>query len=185
MSPMDRAPRPAPSPQIWLRAVRTTSEYATHLAAGLTLGLMLLTVADVFMRYFLNRPIVGAFEISEYLFVAATLLGLACAEIGRNHLSVGFVVDLLGPHGRRAITLVNLAIAFTLSAVMAVYAFDSALDSFIRGETRQGYTVQIPVWPARAALPLGFGLLCMAQLANMLAEILPKIDGISTADPRR
>ena len=184
MNPEERGPPPAA--RIWpLRAVHAGAEYAAHLAAVLTLTLMLLTVADVFMRYFLNRPIVGVFELSEYLFVGATLLGLAYVETGRNHLSVSFVVDFLGPRGRRVVRLVNLAIAFALSAAMARYAFDSALDSFMRGETRQGYTVRMPMWPARAALPVGFALLCLAQLANMIAEFLPVSTSKSGADRRK
>ena len=44
------------------------------LAIAALLSIMLLTVADVFMRYVLNNPIVGSVELCEYLIVVAGFL---------------------------------------------------------------------------------------------------------------
>jgi len=59
---------------------------------------MLLTSADALSRYLLNRPIIGAYEITEkYLMVAAIFLGLSYAYRGGVFIRVTFLVDRLPP----------------------------------------------------------------------------------------
>src|SRR5438067_8078777 len=58
--------------------------------------MMCLTSADALSRYLLNRPIVGAYEITEkYLMVAAIFLGLSYAYRGGVFIRVTFLVDRL------------------------------------------------------------------------------------------
>ena len=59
-----------------------------------TIGIMCLTSADALSRYLLNRPIIGAYEITEkYLMVAAIFLGLSYAYRGGVFIRVTFLVD--------------------------------------------------------------------------------------------
>ena len=61
-----------------------------------TFVMMLLTSADALSRYLLNRPIIGAYEITEkYLMVAAIYLGLSYAYRGGVFIRVTFLVDRL------------------------------------------------------------------------------------------
>src|SRR5262249_33795532 len=61
-----------------------------------TIGIMGLTSADALSRYLLNRPITGAYEITEkYLMVAAIFLGLSYAYRGGVFIRVTFLVDRL------------------------------------------------------------------------------------------
>src|SRR5262245_2618530 len=63
-----------------------------------TVVMMLLTSADALSRYLLNRPIIGAYELTEkYLMVAAIYLGLSYAYRGGVFIRVTFVVDRLPP----------------------------------------------------------------------------------------
>ena len=57
----------------WLWRCELMLVYASVLAA---LAMMCLTSADALSRYLLNRPIIGAYEITEkYLMVATIFLG--------------------------------------------------------------------------------------------------------------
>src|SRR5712672_910826 len=61
-----------------------------------TFAMMCLTSADALSRYAFNRPILGAFEITEkYLMVAAIFLGLSYAYRGGVFIRVTFLVDRL------------------------------------------------------------------------------------------
>src|SRR5712672_2605301 len=63
-----------------------------------TFAMMCLTSADALSRYAFNRPILGAFEITEkYLMVAAIFLGLSYAYRGGVFIRVTFLVDRLPP----------------------------------------------------------------------------------------
>src|SRR5687767_9801347 len=64
-------------------------------------GMMLLTSADALSRYLLNRPILGAYEITEkYLMVALIFLGLSYAFRGGAFIRVTFLVDRLPRRAR-------------------------------------------------------------------------------------
>jgi TRAP-type C4-dicarboxylate transport system permease small subunit len=64
-----------------------------YVAATLLFGLMLLTCADVFGRYFLNHPVVGGFELTEMLLAAVIFAGLPLVTLRDDHVTV----DLLDP----------------------------------------------------------------------------------------
>ena len=60
------------------------------------LAMMCLTSADALSRYLFNRPILGAYELTEkYLMVAAIFLGLSYAYRGGMFIRVTFLVDRL------------------------------------------------------------------------------------------
>src|SRR6266550_4015713 len=61
-----------------------------------TFAMMCLTSADALSRYTFNRPILGAFEITEkYLMVAAIFMGLSYGYRGGLFIRVTFLVDRL------------------------------------------------------------------------------------------
>jgi TRAP-type C4-dicarboxylate transport system permease small subunit len=64
----------------------------TYLATISTFIIMGLTTADAAGRYIFNRPIVGAYEITErYLMIAAVFLGICTAYRGGAFIRVTFL----------------------------------------------------------------------------------------------
>jgi TRAP-type C4-dicarboxylate transport system permease small subunit len=57
------------------------------------MALMLLTCADVGGRYFLNRPVWGAFELTEMMLAALIFAGLPLVSLRNEHVTV----DLFDP----------------------------------------------------------------------------------------
>jgi TRAP-type C4-dicarboxylate transport system permease small subunit len=62
-------------------------------AGVLLFALMILTCADVFGRYFLGKPIFGAFELTEMLLAAMIFVGLPLVTLRNEHV----MVDVLDP----------------------------------------------------------------------------------------
>lgn len=71
------------------------------LAATILFCMMLLTSADVFMRYLLNAPIRGAFEIAEILMAIVIFAGLPLVSRHDEHVTVDFADRLLPAWARR------------------------------------------------------------------------------------
>src|SRR5215510_10146204 len=69
-------------------------------AAVLLFGLMALTTVDVVGRYFFNRPLRGAFEVTELLLLTLIFAGLPLASRAGEHVTLDFVDQLLRPKGR-------------------------------------------------------------------------------------
>jgi len=69
---------------------------ALGLAASILLfGMMLLTFADVVARYLLNRPIRGAFEITELLLLVLIFAGLPLVSHADEHVTMDFIDHML------------------------------------------------------------------------------------------
>jgi TRAP-type C4-dicarboxylate transport system permease small subunit len=64
-------------------------------ASALLLCLMLLTFADVVARYLFNRPIRGAFEVTELLLLVLIFAGLPLVSQADEHVTMDFVDRLL------------------------------------------------------------------------------------------
>jgi len=72
-------------------------------ASALLFGLMVLTFADVVARYLFNRPIRGAFEVTELTLLVLIFAGLPLVSHADEHVTMDFIDHLLPPAGRRAL----------------------------------------------------------------------------------
>jgi TRAP-type C4-dicarboxylate transport system permease small subunit len=64
-------------------------------ASALLLCLMVLTFADVVARYLLNRPIRGAFEITELTLLVLIFAGLPLVSHADEHVTMDFIDRIL------------------------------------------------------------------------------------------
>jgi TRAP-type transport system small permease protein len=68
------------------------------IAASLLLALMMvLTFADVVARYLVNRPIRGAFEITELTLLVLIFAGLPLVSHADEHVTMDFIDRILPP----------------------------------------------------------------------------------------
>ena len=64
-------------------------------ASALLMCLMLLTFADVVARYLFNRPIRGAFEVTELLLLVLIFAGLPLVSHADEHVTMDFIDRML------------------------------------------------------------------------------------------
>ena len=89
-------------------------------ASAILLGMMLLTFVDVVARYVLNRPLRGAFEVTELLMVVLIFAGLPLVSFADEHALMDFIDRLLG---RRRQRLLERLVHLTCAAAMAGLAW--------------------------------------------------------------
>jgi TRAP-type C4-dicarboxylate transport system permease small subunit len=82
----------APAPA-WERRVEAILGVA---ASAILLAMMLLTFVDVVARYAFNRPLRGAFEVTELMLLVLIFAGLPLVSFGDEHAVMDFVDRLLG-----------------------------------------------------------------------------------------
>lgn len=87
-------------------------------ASVLLLCLMVLTFADVVARYLLNRPIRGAFEVTELLLLVLIFAGLPLVSHAEEHVTMDFIDRMLPP-------------AVTAALVRVVHALVAAIFFFL------------------------------------------------------
>ena len=89
-------------------------------ASAILLAMMLLTFVDVVARYVFNRPLRGAFEVTELMLVVLIFAGLPLVSYAGEHALMDFIDRLLGARPQRRLErLVQAACA----AVMFLLAW--------------------------------------------------------------
>src|SRR5436309_1669607 len=106
-------------------------------ASAILLAMMLLTFVDVVARYVFNRPVRGAFEVTELMLVVLIFAGLPLVSWADEHALMDFVDRLLGARAQRglerAVQLVCAAVMFLLTWLMwlkadRIWAYRDATD---------------------------------------------------------
>jgi TRAP-type C4-dicarboxylate transport system permease small subunit len=84
-------------------------------ASAILFALMSLTFVDVLARYVFNRPIRGAFEVTELLLLVLIFAGLPLVSHADEHVTMDFVDRWLAQAARRAL---SRAIDLLVAALM-------------------------------------------------------------------
>ena len=147
----------------WLHRCELALLYLGVLA---TFAMMCLTSADALSRYALNRPILGALEITEkYLMVAAIFMGLSYGYRGGLFIRVTFLVDRLTGSARIAADY----FAFLVSLLFCLVILWATAVQGWRGlhEDTELSTLPILVGPAYCFVPIGFLALVLLMIADL------------------
>ena len=88
-------------------------------ASAVLFAMMGLTVVDVVARYVFNRPLRGAFEVTELMLLVLIFAGLPLVSFSDEHAVMDFIDRLLGPRAQRGlergVQLVNAAFMLFLA----------------------------------------------------------------------
>lgn len=136
-----------------------------ELAAGGLLALItLLTAVDVVGRYVFNRPLRGAFELTEVMMAALIFAALPLVTARREHV----VVDLLDPYiGARTQRVHQAVIQFACAMVVGVLGYVFFMQA--RQVARDGLytnTLQMPLAPIAY---FGAAAILLAALIHLAA----------------
>ena len=126
--------------------------------AASMLGIMGVTVVNVFMRYVLVSPLSGSDEIVQFLLAILVFSAFPLATLERRHFSVALIRGLRGRWSFWSVTL-ELLVSVAGCAIVSVQLFREGLQ--LRSEQMATMVLELPLAPlnyamsALAALALG------------------------------
>ncbi len=151
-----------------MKGWRAAASAACGWVASLALAaMMLLTVADVLLRAFLNRPLRGTLEIVELLLACTFFLALPATFLRDEHI----VVDVIDGFAARWVPLVRRfagALGVLLMAVMAWQGWIAARDSLLFNDVTSDLSLpRIWYW-----IPVLAGMIgaCLAAAAMLVQK---------------
>ena len=97
--------------RVWERRVDAVLGIA---ASALLLAMMALTFVDVVARYLFNRPIRGAFEITELILLVLIFAGLPLVSHADEHVTMDFIDRMLPPRALKVLVRVVHALVAAL-----------------------------------------------------------------------
>ncbi len=158
----------------FLKAVAAISTLAGWCSAGMIVAAVAITCQMIVVRFVLNGSTIWQTEAVVYLVIAATLIGLPYVQRLRGHVNVDLIPISLPPRARFIMAIITSVLSIAIVAVMLFYGYEYwhfAWDRGWRSDTIWGVRLWIPY----LALPIGFGLLLLQLIADLVA-VLTRVD---------
>jgi TRAP-type C4-dicarboxylate transport system permease small subunit len=144
---------------------------ASAVVAAVTIALMMLsTTLDATARYVLNNPVPGVFELNEVLLVICVFMGMAWTQIERGHIRVTAFLMRTTDRTGALFNILAWVVTFVFLLILAHQSAIGAWESFQIREFRWG-SVQMPIWWAKALVPLGCWMMGLQLVIDVWKEI--------------
>ena len=158
-----------------MKIIHILSRILNIVACGVLAAMMMLTVSDVFLRYFLRKPILGTTEITESMMVCLTFFALAWCAVQRSHLKVDLVMSKFSS---RVQAVVDGITVFAGMIMVALFAWRSFLEALAVQELNIiSSLLKIPAYPFYHVIALGCALLCIVMITQVIENIHKAVRG--------
>ena len=118
---------------------------SAYIGVAVLILMMLITVADVFLRYVFNSPIVGAYEISEFVLLVLCFIGIAYCAWEDRHVKMNLLFSRLSERGQAGIEIGGLLIGLALS--ISIFYFYIQEGLLIQQSGKSTDILGIPEYP--------------------------------------
>jgi len=156
------------------RSVSSITRNFNWVAATAIMAMMLLTCADVILRFF-RHPIPGTYEMVGLLGTIVVSFSLAHTSVMRGHISVEFIVQKLPRRVQIVIDGINSLLGAALFGLITWQSISYASNLMHTGEVSM--TLQMPIFPFVYGISIGSGILCLVlfiEFSQSLSRTIQK-----------
>lgn len=145
-----------------------------RLASAALIVMMLVTIADVFLRYVFNSPIRGSYDLVETMMVVFVFHGMSTAFLQRRNI----LIDLVDSFAHRYVVIALIRVSDVLTILtIGLYAYamiTPAVQAFNYGDLKM--ELQVPVWYLWAAALIGIAGAILCAIGALIMPAIPKHD---------
>ncbi|ULR40784.1 TRAP transporter small permease subunit [Thermus sp. NEB1569] len=153
------------------QAIDVLTEAIGKLTVWLVLLVALLSAGNAIMRYGFSYSSNAYLEAQWYLFSLIFLLGGAYALKHNAHVRIDLIFGRFSQRTRAWIDVVGTVLFLLPMAVGVIYlSWPWAMNSFL-GKEMSPDVGGLPRWPIKLALPLGFALLTLQGISELIKRI--------------
>jgi TRAP-type C4-dicarboxylate transport system permease small subunit len=138
---------------------RSASTYLSYIGNTALALMMLLTTVDVFGRYFFNSPVLGAYEITEYLMLIMVFSFLAFAQSKKAHINVDIVFNRLPAWLQTVFERFNHIVCLLMMILVTWKSVERIAELKRTGEA--SLLLKIPDYPFAIFLVVGCLVFCI------------------------
>ena len=156
-----------------IRAIERLSKVFGYIGAWIIAPLIVSMVWEVISRRFFDAPTMWAYEMSYMLMGTSFIFGLAWTLRMRRHVRVDFLYDHVSLKKQSIIDLVGFAFLALPATILLLGGLWDFLVYAYERDLRSGQSAWNPlVWPFRAGFVIGFALLLLQTISEILKCIL-------------
>lgn len=153
------------------QAIDWLNEKFGRVADYCVLAACLISAGNATVRYLLSYSTNGLLEIQWYLFGALVLLGAPYTLQKNEHVRVDLLYMAVSPRARLWIDTVGFVVILIPAGIYLTFlSFPFFWQSFISDEVSQN-AGGLTLWPAKLLLPLGFALLTLQGVSELIKRI--------------
>lgn len=156
----------SPAAAAYVRGVEVVMNAVRVLIGILLLICVLLNLANVFGRYALHAPIVGAEEVILFLLVAIVFLGFPRVMWEGKHIKMDILISALPPRLQRASEYLTAIASVVVGAIIVKLALP--VISHLAQFNERSEAANVPLAIPQAMIPIGFGLMILVVIARLL-----------------
>ena len=160
-----------------LSLIDRTNERVGEHVSYLVVFMMLSVVYEVVARYVFNRPTIWSMEINQYLLCGYTALAGGYALLHRSHVNVDILYARFGVRTRAFADILTSLFFFSFVLTLIWKSGFMAWDALVDGE-RSDSLLAAPLFPVKAAIPVGGLLILLQGLAKFIRDLRTLITGI-------
>jgi len=148
------------------KIVNAISLFANSIGMVVLILMMLLTVADVFLRFAFNKPLLGTVELCEYMMVAVVFLALPLCAIREKNVRVEVLAVRLPP---KLLALVDVITCFLSLGILALITWQGFLEfNDMLKVKRVSNMLSVPAYPFHLILAISSLILCGVLLIKLI-----------------
>jgi TRAP-type C4-dicarboxylate transport system permease small subunit len=155
------------SVELWVNPI---SKIVNRIASGVLFFMMLLTIADVFLRKVFSRSILGTVEVSEFMLLILVFFALAQTEVLNGHVKVDLV---MGRFNERSQAMVDAITQLTCFLLFGLFTWSALVYS---GKMREAAEVSqdlwLPIFPFVYVVAVGCALLSLVLLTKFFMALV-------------
>ena len=148
------------------KAVTGFSSCFNMVASAALVLMMVLSCADIFMRYLFSRPITGTYDVVGLPGAVLVAFALPYTMLKKGHVAVEILVQSLSRGKQLVVETFSHLLGISLFLVLVWQAILLSRDMKAAGEVTP--TVHLPFYPIVYCMALCFFVLSLAILVNLL-----------------
>ena len=153
------------------RLIDSLTERVGHLVYWLVLVAVLVSAGNAAVRYTLNTSSNAWLEIQWYLFSAIFLLCSGYALLHHSHVRIDVMSSRLPKRAQMWIDVFGTIFFLMQMALLIMYlSWPVFVDQFVHGDRSQN-AGGLLLWPARLLVPVGFFLLVLQGISELIKRI--------------
>ncbi|WP_083531100.1 TRAP transporter small permease subunit [Pararhizobium antarcticum] len=153
--------------QAYIRVVGNLSRALAVLSTTMTIAAMLVVCQMILMRYVFRLPTIWQTDFVVFSATAAMFLGAPYVLLKGGHVGVDVIELLLADRARARLRLLGSFLGLVFCALMFVATWIQFHEAWL-GNWKHSSVWAPPLWIPLLSLPLGFGVLCLQYVAQIL-----------------
>lgn len=151
----------------YIRAVGNVSRAFAILSTGLIIAAMLVVCQMILVRYVFRQPTIWQTDFVVFSATAAMFIGAPYVLLKGGHVGVDVVELLLADRPRARLRLVGSVLGLIFCTLMLVATWIQFHEAWA-GDWKHASVWAPPLWIPLISLPVGFGMLCLQYVAQIL-----------------